>query len=195
MTKIVRKTQKIFGSTSGFEEISQYGSLANGTPNFTLDPAVIQALTQFTNGWFSGVIGANSPAEEDMNALFYLVCYQLAYIMQEGIAEWDSGTTYFIGSIVNDGSGILYVSLSDNNLNNAVTTSSWRQVVGYTKNAYTATSITIPSGYTLMNPNLAIPSSATWIVQSGGSLMSISKLTVGSGSTVTMQPGSTGRVI
>lgn len=122
MAKIVRAVQNLFGSTAGANQIAKFGSLAAGTPltysGTTADPVVIQSLSQFLAGWNSAVIGANSPAIEDMNALFFLIFRQLAYIFQAGVPEWDSATIYYTGSMVNV-SGTLYISLIDNNLNNA----------------------------------------------------------------------------
>src|SRR4051812_8534974 len=116
MAKITRKTQKIFGQDAGANEIAQVGSLAASAPTFTTDPETIQALANYLNGWFDVAIGSSSPAIEDMNALCYLYAYQLAYLMQAGIAEWDDGTTYYIGSFVGDGAGGLYISLTNTNL-------------------------------------------------------------------------------
>lgn len=131
MAKITRETQKIFGASAGANQIAQFGSLAAGAAAFSTDPETIQALTEYDEGWFSGVLGGNSPAIEDMNALCYLFAYQLAYLLQTGVAEWDDGTTYFIGSLVNDGTGNIYASLTDDNLNNAVTnTTNWKLVNG-----------------------------------------------------------------
>jgi hypothetical protein len=120
MSKILRKVAKIFGSNAGTDQIAQFGSLAAADPTFTTDPIVIQSLSNYLGGWFSGVIGSNSPAIEDMNALCYLYAYQIAYNMQAGVPEWDASTTYYIGSFVSDGNGNLYYSLIDNNLNNVV---------------------------------------------------------------------------
>lgn len=129
MAKITRKAAKVFGSTAGFHQISQFGSLAAASPAYTTDPDVIQALSNYLAGWFSGVLGANSPAIEDMNALCYLFAYQIAYGLQTGIAEWNSTTPYFIGSVVNDTFGNLYGSITDNNTGNAVTdTTNWRRL-------------------------------------------------------------------
>jgi hypothetical protein len=127
MAKIPRMTQKIFGSAAGPNQISTFGSLAAGLPAFTTDPEVIQSLGNYLTGWFGGVVGANSPAMEDMNALCYLYAYQLAYVMQSGVPEWDAETTYFIGSFASNGTGQIYRSLTDNNLNNAFTSvANWR---------------------------------------------------------------------
>lgn len=125
MAKITRKVQKIFGFSAGTDEIAQFGSLAAAAPAFTTDPEVIQALAQYLGGWFSGVIGSNSPAIEDMNALCYLYAYQLSYLMQTGVPEWNSATTYYIGSQVNNGTGKIYTSIQDTNLNHALTDTTW----------------------------------------------------------------------
>jgi hypothetical protein len=123
MAKISRKVAKIFGSTAGPNQIAKFGSLAAGTPLFSTDPAVIQALGNWLQGWFAGVEGASSPAIEDMNAFCYVAAYQIAYQMQTGVPEWDATTTYFIGSLVTDvGTGAMYMSKVNNNLNNALPT-------------------------------------------------------------------------
>lgn len=172
MAKITRATQKIFGINSGFQEVAQFGSLANSSPNYTLDANLIQALGQFTDGWFAAVIGGNSPAIEDMNALCYLYAYQLAYVMQAGVPEWDAGTTYFIGSFASDGVGNLYYSLTDNNLNNVLTDSAnWASFGGLTTNI-NAQNITVPSGKNYWYPNYIIPLGTTWTINAGGYLLS-----------------------
>lgn len=120
MAKLTRVFQKIFGSTAGVNQIAKFGSLAAGAPAFTTDPSVIQALANYLTGWYGAVIGENSPAIQDMNAICFLFARQLAYLFQAGIPEWDTQTTYFIGSLVTDGTGNVYVSLTDNNLGNAL---------------------------------------------------------------------------
>lgn len=104
MARLARYTQQVFASSAATAQIAEYGSFANGTPatysGTTITPALVQGLTQYLSGWFSAVEGAYSPAIEDMNALCYLFAYQLSYLMNTGIAEWDSGTTYSTGNIV-----------------------------------------------------------------------------------------------
>lgn len=122
MAKIARKNQKVFGQNSGFQQVSQFGSLAAAAPVYSTDPEVIQALSEYLDGWFAAVLGGNSPAIEDMNALCFLYAYQLSYIMQTGIPEWDVATVYYTGSLVTAvGSGQIYVSLIDANVGNALT--------------------------------------------------------------------------
>ena len=128
MSKITRQTQKIFGSSAGLNQIGKFGSFAAGSPAYPVSApyiAEIQSLSNYLTGWFGAILGANSPAIEDMNAVCYLFAYQLAYIMQAGISEWDTNTTYYIGSVVSDGAGRFYRSIQDANLGNAVTNVSY----------------------------------------------------------------------
>ena len=118
-SKIQRKLMRIFGKDSGLNQRSIFGSLASGLGAFSTDPEVIQSNGNYLGGWFSSVLGGNSPAIEDMNSLHFLYAYQLAYLMQAGIAEWDVDTEYFTGSLVSS-AGRVYESLIDNNLSNAV---------------------------------------------------------------------------
>lgn len=167
MAKIVRKNQKIFGSTATAGEIKQFGSLAASAPVSTTDPAVIQALSEWVNGWFSAVLDNNSPAMEDVNAAFYVFAYQLAYLFQQGIAEWETGTTYFIGSFVNS-SGVIYVSLTDNNQGNAVTdTTNWKVLNGGVRTTTTTDTATANDDVILADATAGgftqtLPAVATW---------------------------------
>lgn len=126
MAKIVRKVAKIFGSTSGPNQIAKFGSFAAGSVAYSTDPATIQSLGNWLAGWYDAVLLGNSPAIQDMNAFCFVMAYQIAYLMQEGAAEWESGTTYYIGSLAQDGAGNVYTSLTDTNLNHALSdTTKW----------------------------------------------------------------------
>lgn len=125
MAKITRVLQKLFGSTASADQIGQFGSLAAGTPVTTTDPATMQSLSNWLEGWFGAVLGGNSPAIEDMNAVCFVFARQLAYIFQNGIPEWETNTTYYIGSVVASGLNT-YTSIVDDNLGNLVTdTTKW----------------------------------------------------------------------
>lgn len=117
MAKLQRKSAKLFASeaTAAAGGLAQFGSLAAGTPNYSTDPDVIQALDAYKEGWSSAVLGTKSPALEDRNALDYLLSYQQAYIMQHGIPEWLDTETYYENSYVIDSNGELRVSTIDNN--------------------------------------------------------------------------------
>jgi hypothetical protein len=123
MSRLARYTQLLFGTGAGTNQMAEFGSKQNGTParysGSTITPSIVQGLANYLDGWFAAIIGVSSPTIEDMNALCFLFAYQLAYIMQEGIPEYDSGTTYFTGSLCSSG-GQIYVSLVDNNIGNAL---------------------------------------------------------------------------
>lgn len=198
MARLTRYTQQVFASNAGANQIAEYGSLANTTParysGSTITPAIVQTLSQYLSGWTSAVVASNSPAIEDMNALCYLFAYQLSYILQAGIPEWDSGTTYFIGDIVQNGSGTTYVSLTNTNLNNALTDpTNWGtplQNGTLTPNSL-PTSNTVTTGNTLTWPNLTIPSGLTLTINSGANFVGINPVTVASGGTFTINGTST----
>lgn len=148
MAKLTKVAQKIFGSGAGTNQISQFGSLFAGSPAFTTSPVTAQSLSNWLTGWLGAAIGGNSPAIEDMNAVHFVTTYQLAYLMQAGVAEWDAGTTYYTGSFVNV-SGVLYISLTDDNLNNLVSdTSNWKvfstDPTGVGKDYF---GVTLPAGW------------------------------------------------
>lgn len=170
MSKITRQTQKIFGSSAGLNQISQFGSLTNAAPIFTTNIATIQALTNYLVGWYDAIQAQNAFAIEDMNAVCYLYAYQLAYLFQAGIPEWDSGTTYYTGSLAQE-SGQIFRSLIDTNLNNDPSTSSdWAAPIS--PGLFTPTSMsvvtTVTSGYTLQWAILNVSSGKTFTVNSGG---------------------------
>ena len=124
MAALTKMAQNIFGISSGTDQISVFGSLAAGSEDFTTDPAQAQSLSNWLTGWFGAVIGGNAPTIQDMNAVHFVMSYQLAYLVQRGVAQWDAVTTYYTGSIVNVG-GILYVSQQDDNTNHATSDSLW----------------------------------------------------------------------
>lgn len=132
MAKITRIYQRIFGSTapvSGTGTVGEFGSLAAGTPTASTSVAVIQSLDAWLKGWLEAIVGDNGPPIEDMNGFGFVVTTQLAYIFQQGVPEWDTTTPYYKGSLVNSG-GVLYTSLTDNNVGNALSSTTNWQVAG-----------------------------------------------------------------
>lgn len=131
MAKITREPQKIFGgSLSPTNNIAVFGSLKAGTPTYSGDPSTIQSAA-YSLGWADATVLNQAPALQDMNALFYNDSYQISYIFQTGLAEWDAATIYFIGSLVNDGLGGTFVSLTDTNTGNAITDGTkWSKISG-----------------------------------------------------------------
>lgn len=153
MGKTTRATQKLFGSTAGSNQMAEFGSFAAGVParysGTTITPAIIQSLSNYLEGWLGAVDGFYSPTVEDMNAICFLYSYQIFYILEMGIAEWDAGTTYYTGSIVNSG-GTIYVSKTDDNTNNALTsTANWRPfLIPQTISFKADGTFTVPTGCT-----------------------------------------------
>lgn len=119
MPKILRKTLTQFGNAGPTSSFGQFGSKEAGTPQTSQDPTVIQQLAAWVNGWQDAVVTANKAAYmEDMNGWCFVHSYMSAYILQQGIPEWDSGTTYYQNSVVQYNNGQWFNSLQDNNLNN-----------------------------------------------------------------------------
>ena len=129
MSGLSRFTQKLFGKNS--PNIAIFGSQASGTGQIASDVGNAQSLDAYTNGWAAASIGGQyRPTLEDFDALHYIDSYQINYILQQGIPEYDAGTTYCLTpspSIVKaPGTAQLYVSLIDNNIGNALTdTGAW----------------------------------------------------------------------
>ncbi len=132
MPALPRKTQSIFGAALvAGGNVAQFGSLLAGAPAYSLDLAAIQ-----TAAWLQGLagclIGNRSPAKEDLNGVLLVVTQQIAYLLQNGLAEYDPGTTYFQKQWSRGSDGNPYVSLSDNNVGNDPTTDSnnWGNLFG-----------------------------------------------------------------
>lgn len=150
MSKLTRETMLVFASEAGANQVEQFGSLAGGSPNYTMDVAVIQALSAWLEGWFGGVVGSNLPAIQDLNAICYVFAYQLSYLFQAGIAEWDADTVYYENSFVQV-AGTVYTSLTDSNTgNNPVSSPSfWGSPFQTTVQEFAATgNFTAPAGVT-----------------------------------------------
>lgn len=129
MTKLTRYLQKVFSANSALGTIKKFGSLAAGTPANATTPLEVQELANYEGGWPAAILGNNSPAIEDMNAVHYAMAYQIAYLMQKGVPEWHLEETYYIGDIVNVG-GKLYISLTESNINNAIIDlANWKLIV------------------------------------------------------------------
>lgn len=122
MARYPRILQKIFGGSAS--DIGNFGSAAAGSPVSGPAPTLtaVQSLSQYLDGWLSAVLGASKfPAIEDMNAIDYLFSSQIAYLLQQGIAEYDATTTYYSKNIVcKVGTYEIYGSIVDTNLGNAL---------------------------------------------------------------------------
>ena len=153
------KNLKLFGYSGITGSIAQFGSIKSGLPIYSSDPDIIQALDAFSlNGWSDALVGGSKATMQDINVLLYLMSYQLRYLNQAGIPEWNSETEYFIGSFVSDTTGTIYVSIADNNINNALTVNTkWLNLV-----SRNVTAITVSTGtyYYVKNDDYIIDWSA-----------------------------------
>lgn len=122
MAGIPRKAQLIFGGAlSPPGNIAVIGSLAAGARAFSGDLAVLQSLSQYGFAWQGTEVGSNSPALEDMTALFYLLTTQVAYMLARGVPEWDVATQYNTSDIARVGSQLYRSKIDANTGNNPVT--------------------------------------------------------------------------
>lgn len=133
MTKLTRLTAKIFGETANATgddpAIGQFGSGKAGTYIGTGDVATIQSLPAWNNGWVDAVTPSQQfPALPEMTGVHKVLSYQNAYLLQQGIAEWDSATTYYTNNFCAK-DGKIYFSKTNSNLNNnpASDTVNWEE--------------------------------------------------------------------
>lgn len=132
MAKLTRVPAKVFAASAAADEIGQFGSAVAGSKLETSDVATIQGLSAWLSGWSEALVSGNRyPALQEMNGLLKVLSYQGAYALQEGIPEYDSATTYYVGSIVKKtGTFELYGSLTDDNVGNALTVDTeWKFLV------------------------------------------------------------------
>lgn len=135
MTKYTRVTGVVFGSSANASgddpEIGQFGSALAGTYNGTTDIATIQALPAWQDG-FIGCVTPNTqfPPLPEMTGFGKVLSQQICYLLQQGIPEYDSGTTYYTGNWVSYNSSI-YVSKADN-ISNVLPTNTtyWSKFTG-----------------------------------------------------------------
>lgn len=128
MPRLPTASQKIFaGALAASGNIAQPGSTALGSPVYSIDPVTIQALAAYLNGFSAQIVnGTASPVLQEFNALLRLITQQIAYIFENGIGIWTATTTYYNGSFVQDGTGGIYKSKIEDNLNNLLSdTNSW----------------------------------------------------------------------
>lgn len=128
MAKITRKTQKIFANNANAGDISVMGTMKTGSPVHSTDLDVLQN-NNYLLGWDSALKADKAPYLEEMNAVQYGITRQLAYLYQQGIAEWDSNTTYYTGSYVTYNNKI-YVSKTNDNKGHAISETTYWQEYG-----------------------------------------------------------------
>ena len=139
MPAIPRKTQKVFGSSltpSG--NVAAWGSTQAGTTVYSNDPAVLQTAA-LLNGFNASVIGNRSPVLEELNGQLLTITQQLAYLLERGIPEWDTNSTYYTNDYARVGA-VTYLSKTDNNTGNDPTTdtNNWQPLTSALRGASVA---------------------------------------------------------
>lgn len=121
MARIPRWTQKIFAGSASNNGV--FGSAADNTKILSNSLSVIQSKAAYATGWISSVLGNKKfPPLEEFQSLHYMTTTQISYLFQEGIPEYDAGTTYYQNSIVKkSGTFELYGSLTNDNIGNPLT--------------------------------------------------------------------------
>lgn len=124
MAQFIDKLLTLFGRDGATSNFEQFGSTVNGGKVATKDVETIQALSAWVTGIQAAVYvagGYKTPILEDFNSLFYVLSYFTGYTLQEGIPYWNTGRTYYIGSVVKKiATSELYMSLTDANSGNAL---------------------------------------------------------------------------
>jgi hypothetical protein len=118
-----RKNFTPFASQSQSSEVAIFGSTLNGGQQYTTDSEQIQSLSAWLRGWygatFAGQDSTQVPTIEEFNGLFKVLSDAIFYQIQKPIPEYLSTTEYFINSLCSN-NGIIYISLVDNNINQAL---------------------------------------------------------------------------
>lgn len=126
MARIPRVTAIPFGSGGTTDDFETFGSTAVGSTDYSKDIAAIQATGAWLSGWRAALVASKAPVLQDMNGKMLVDSNLLCYLFQEGTPEYDSGTTYYVGSVVknlaNSGYIEFYASLVVNNVGNALGT-------------------------------------------------------------------------
>ena len=115
-----RQTQKVFAGNANADMLAVFGSMKTGTPQYSTSLSTLQS-TEYTEGWSEAILNDKAPYLEEMNAVQYGLSYQIAYLLQQGIPEWDANTTYKTNSlvqVVENDELVIKRSKVDNNLGN-----------------------------------------------------------------------------
>lgn len=171
MPKLPRVTAKIFANNAPSDKIGQFGSAQSGTKVTTSDIEQIQALPAYETGWSSAVISnRNYPTLVERNGLDKTFSQQIAYLFQNGIAQWDKNTVYYTDCRVIAQNGKMYKSLTDENTANdpATDTSNWEEIIPL-NNKITNSILEIPQRikYSLENGVLTVKKGSVVIVPYG----------------------------
>ena len=153
-TNLPRITQKIFAQNAAEDDLLQFGSVLSGNATPSTSIAETQT-TAYQTGWRSAVISdRNYPTLGEMNAVQQVPTQQLAYLFQKGIPEWDAGTTYYANVSYCQVNGVLYKSVSDNNIgNNPTTDNGTNWIIADLSNKITNCILSAPNGVATYSGN------------------------------------------
>lgn len=129
MPKLERAYQPVFGNQGNNDEFAVFGTMKSGTPVYSKTVPTLFQSPAFLQGWQNAVAADKAPFLEEMNGLFYALSSQLAYLFQQGLPEWDPDTTYYANTSFCQVNGVVYKSLTDENIGNNPTedTTSWEE--------------------------------------------------------------------
>lgn len=132
MPRLTRKNIKVFAGSATNNGV--FGSLQANNPTTTSDVEQLQSLSAWEQGWNSATETSEElPPLEEIQGVEYVTTYQQAYLMQEGVPEWSSSVTYYVGSVVKEVTSAgfkIYNSLTDNNTGNLLSdTFNWKKVM------------------------------------------------------------------
>ena len=122
MAKLTRFYHRIFGSTSTTTQMAAFGSYKNSAVQMTTDASTVASLPNWLVGMSEGVVNRNAPIIEELNGVLHHSSRQIAYLLQQGVAEYDPSTTYYTDSFVVHDS-LIYQSIIDDNIGYDPTTS------------------------------------------------------------------------
>lgn len=153
-TNLPRITQKIFAQNAATNDLLQFGSVLSGsaTPSTSIAETQTEA---YQTGWRSAVISdRNYPTLGEMNAVQQVPTQQLAYLFQKGVPEWDASTTYFANVSYCQVNGVIYQSLTDNNIgHNPTTDNGTNWIIADFSNKLTNCILAAPNGVATYSGN------------------------------------------
>jgi hypothetical protein len=97
-------------------------------------------------GWLQSAV---PPPREYFNWLLNFCSNGVRYFSRRGIADYDPGETYLVGDVVRGDTGVLCMSLQNNNLNNLPSTQSawWGPINLYLRTQAEITATVVPTNY------------------------------------------------
>lgn len=147
MAKLPRVTQKIFAVNAPANQVTKFGTIKAGSPQYATAAADIMN-SNFETGWSAAVESDYAPYRQDRNAVDTAVTQQIAYIFQEGLPEWDASTVYYKNSMVKilDGTNSkIYVSIADNNTSTLNDTTKWALFVAISNTGVVTITAQVPN--------------------------------------------------